>query len=208
MISRVFVGAAVFGASLALAACSQESTGKEDVGSYESELKLVSPRYLGPIASGQTISAYYYDPPKYRSFGFYANGGDTITVDVKSQEGDAMGWITDTSYNVVAANDDASSSTLDSKVTYKVPASVSSKAYRIVFRDYDLLDATFDVKLTIKAGGVSSSSGGSSGSTCDPSSEPWRNYIGTPTTCPSIRFTCAVGKRSFSNACGCGCETN
>ena len=62
-----------------------------------------------------------------------------------------MGWITTSAFDVLAANDDASLATLDSKVIYKVPAGTASRAYRIVFRDYDLLDATFTVKLTIKS---------------------------------------------------------
>jgi hypothetical protein len=220
---------AVLVAVSALAACTTQdaSSGKEDVGAYESDLKLSSPRYLGPIANGETITAYYYDPPRYRSFGFYARGGDQITIDISSLYGDAMGWITDSSYNVLAANDDASYATLDSKVTYTVPAGKAKRAYRIVFRDYDLLDATFSVSLSIESAGTSdgetdgdgdgdgetgSSSSGSSGSSsgetpsCDPSSEPNRNYIGTPSTCPAIRFSCPAGQRSFSNACGCGCE--
>jgi hypothetical protein len=223
---------AVVVAVSALAACTTQdaSSGKEDVGSYESDLKLSSPRYLGPIANGQTITAYYYDPPRYRSFGFYARGGDQITVDISSYYGDAMGWITTSSYDVLAANDDASYATLDSKVTYTVPEGKPKRAYRIVFRDYDLLDATFSVSLSIQSAsaddgdgdgdgdgetdgdgstsGGTSSGGSSSGGTpaCDPSSEPNRSYIGTPSTCPAIRFSCPAGQRSFSNACGCGCE--
>ncbi len=42
--------------------------------------------------------------------------------------------------------------------------------------------------------------------TCDPSNEPNRRYIGTPSTCPMIRFMCVSGEQSFFNSCGCGCE--
>jgi hypothetical protein len=42
---------------------------------------------------------------------------------------------------------------------------------------------------------------------CNPEAEPNRNYIGTPATCPMIRYSCSADKRSFQNACGCGCET-
>jgi hypothetical protein len=226
-------------AGLAAVGCSTSvAPEKEDVESYESELRLSSPRYLGQIANGETKTNYYYNPPRYRAFGFYAKGGDEITADVKSVDGDGMGWITTSSYDVVAANDDASSSTLDAKVVYKVPAGTASRAYRIVFRDYDLLDATFTVKLSIKSGtvtppvtcrydGATYNQGASFPSTdgcntcsctasgvacteracvCNPEAEPWRNYIGTPTTCQTIRYTCTADKRSFQNACGCGCE--
>jgi hypothetical protein len=223
---------------LALVGCSSSSAAPENdrIGSYESELRLASPRYVGQIANGETRTNYYYNPPTYRAFGFTAQGGDEITVDVKSDEGDAMGWITTTAFDVLAANDDASPNTLDSKVVYTVPASTPSRAYRIVFRDYNLEDATFTVKLSIRSTAVACTyggktyrpgesfastdgcntctcgSGGSVGCTklacvCNPEAEPWRNYIGTPVTCQTIRYTCTPDKRSFQNACGCGCET-
>lgn len=238
--SRVFLAAGlvaglagVFGVTGCSTSVAPE---KEAVESYESELRLSSPRYLGQIANGETKTNYYYNPPRYRAFGFYAKGGDEITAEVKSVDGDGMGWITTSSYDAVAANDDASSSTLDAKVVYKVPAGTASRAYRIVFRDYDLLDATFTVKLTIKSatavtcsyGGATYNQGDGFPSTdgcntcscsstgavactkracvCNPEAEPWRNYIGTPTTCQTIRYTCTADKRSFQNACGCGCE--
>lgn len=235
---RGFVVAGVVCAVAALTGCSSsDAPQKEDVDSYESELRLAGPRYLGQIANGETKTNYYYNPPKYRAYGFTAKAGDEITADVKSAEGDGMGWITTSKYDVLAGNDDASASTLDAKVTYTVPAGTASRAYRIVFRDYDLLDATFTVKLTIKSAnattceydgatynpgesfpssdGCNTCSCGTTGKVgctkkaclaCDPDNEPWRNYVGTPTTCQTIRYVCTATQRSFQNACGCGCE--
>ena len=238
---RGFLIAGLVSGMAALTGCSSaDAPQKEDVESYESELRLASPRYLGQIANGETKTNYYYNPPKYRAYGFYAKGGDEITADVKSVDGDGMGWITTSAFDVVAANDDASSSTLDAKVVYKIPAGTASRAYRIVFRDYDLLGATFTVKLAIKSAsappvtcsydgatynpgdGFPSSDGcntcscGPTGGVactkracapaCDPDNEPWRNYVGTPTTCQTIRYMCIATKRPFQNACGCGCE--
>lgn len=239
--SSRFVFAGVLGvvtAFASLSGCSTEAgDSKENVASSaESELKLSGTRYLGKLSNGETRTGYYYNPPTYRSFGFDAKGGDSITVDIKSQEGDAMGWITDSSYNVLAQNDDASSSTLDSKVTYKVPSGQASRAYRIVFRDYDLLDATFTVSLKITSSTPATctynkqtyqpgdefsaidgcntctcSSTGSVGCTkkacvCDPANETNRTYVGTPQQCMTLRYTCQPGWTPFSNACGCGCE--
>ena len=233
-----FVIAGVVSAVAALTGCSSsDAPQKEDVDSYESELRLASPRYLGQIANGETKTNYYFNPPKYRAYGFYAKGGDEITADVKSVDGDGMGWITTSAFDALAANDDASSKTLDAQVVYKVPAGTASRAYRLVFRDYDLLDATFTVKLTINSAsapvtcsydgatyspgeGFPSSDGcntcscGPNGAictkraciACDPDNEPWRNYIGTPTTCQVIRYMCTSTQRPFQNACGCGCE--
>lgn len=234
-----FGSAALSVGALVLAGCSSsEPVGEKDnVESYESELRLASPKYLGQIANGETKTNYYYNPPRYRAFGFYAKGGEEITVDVKSVNGDGMGWITTSSFDVVAANDDASYATLDAKVVYKVPAGTASRAYRIVFRDYDLLDATFTVKLSIKGAappvtcsydsqtyspgesfpssdGCNTCNCGTTGSVgctkracvCNPAAEPWRNYVGTPTQCQTIRYTCIATQRSFQNDCGCGCE--
>ncbi len=95
-------------AALALGGCAASDNGsKEEVGTYEGELKLSSPKLLGTIANGETKSGYYYNPPKYRAYSFLAKAGDQITVDVHSVEGDAMAWITDSGYNSLAANDDA-----------------------------------------------------------------------------------------------------
>lgn len=236
--SRVAVVAGLVVAFASLAGCQAEPSekGSEDVSSTESELRLSGTRYLGKMMSGETRTGYYYNPPRYRSFGFDAKGGDDITVDVKSAEGDAVAYITDSSYNVLAFNDDYGGS-LDSKVRYKVPAYAAAGSYRIVFRDYDLLDATFTVKLAIAStqtttcaydgttytpgqsfpstDGCNTCTCGSNGTvgctkracTCDPANEPWRNYIGTPQQCMTIRYTCSAGKVPFQNSCGCGCET-
>jgi hypothetical protein len=232
-----FVAGAVV-ALAALAGCSSaDAPQKEDAASYESELRLASPRYLGPIASGETKTDHYSNAPRFHAYGFTAGGGDAITATVKSVNGDAMGWITTSTYSVLAANDDASSSTTDSKVVYTVPAGTASRAYRIVFRDYDSLDATFNVKLSIKSSaavtcdydgvtydagdgfaaddGCNTCSCSASGNVvcskkaclaCDPSKEPWRNYVGDPTSCQTIRYSCPSNRRSFENSCGCGCE--
>lgn len=194
--------AALF-AVVGLTGCSSADASKEAVSSDESELRLASPKYLGQIASGETKTVQYSDPPHYRAYGFTAKGGDEITADVKSVDGDGMGWITTSAFDVLAANDDASSSTLDAKVVYKVPAGTASRAYRIVFRDYDLLDATFNVKLTVKTAAPPPPPPPPA---CDPDSEWWRDYVGTPTQCTTLRYSCHNGQVSFQNACGCGCQ--
>lgn len=237
MSSSRFVVSAVlvtFAAMTAMTACSTQAA-KEDVGTDQSEVTLSSVRYLGTIQNGETRTGYYYTPPTYRAYGFEAKGGDEITVDISSTYGDAVGYITDAQYNVLSYNDDASSKTFDSKVTYNVPAGLPSRPYRVVFRDYDMLEATFNVKLSIKSApprcfyeGHGYSSGdtfaatdgcntctcNANGSvscsklkcTCEPESEPWRTYLGTPQQCMTIRYTCPMNQVPFSNACGCGCE--
>ncbi|MDB5216673.1 MAG: hypothetical protein JWO86_4600 [Myxococcaceae bacterium] len=194
---RYFALCLVVAGLAAVTGCaSPDAATKESIDSSESDLKLSSPQYLGQIADGETKTSNYRNPPRYRAYGFSASGGDEITASVKSLNGDAMGWITNSSYTVLAANDDASGSTLDSKVVYTVPAGTAKRAYRIVFRDYDLLDATFTVKVAVKT----------SASACDPNNEPYRDYKGTPTSCQFIRYSCPSSTFSFQNDCGCGCE--
>lgn len=238
-LSRFVISGLLVTAFAAVVGCSSEGSGKEeeDVAATESELKLSGTRYLGKIKNGETRRGYYYAPPMYRSYGFDAKGGDEITIDVKSVYGDGMGWITDSRYNVLAFNDDASPSTLDAKVKYKVPAGKAAASYRIVFRDYDLLDATFNVTLNVAStvpttcdydgqsyqqgdqfastDGCNTCSCGAEGAVgctkracvCNPAAETHRNYVGTPQQCMVIRYSCPTGQVQFSNACGCGCET-
>lgn len=105
-LSRFVVAGLLVTAFAAVAGCSTtEGSGKDEetFEATESELKLSGTRYLGKIKSGETRSGHYSAPPTYRSYGFDAKGGDEITVDVTSVYGDAMGWITDSSYTVLAS---------------------------------------------------------------------------------------------------------
>lgn len=239
-LSRFVIAGLLVSALAAVTGCSSSTEkgakSEPDVGTTESDLKLNGSKYLGKIKNGETRSGWYYAPPTYRSYGFDAKGGDVITVDVKSEYGDPMGWITDSSYNVLAFNDDASAATLNAQVKYTVPDGQTARSYRIVLRDYDLLEADFSVKLSIKSApatcsydgqtyqpgdsfassdGCNTCSCGPTGAVgctkkaciCNPATETHRTYIGTPDQCMVIRYTCQPGQVPFTNACGCGCET-
>jgi hypothetical protein len=183
-----------------LAAGCQSQAGDKDESvatTYSSELTVSGAAYLGTISDGETRTSYYSDPPKYRAYGFTAKGGDNIVIDVSSPDGDAMAWLTDSSYGTTYAfNDDKDPSSLDSHIEYTVPAGAASKTYKIVFRDYDRLDAEFDVSLSIESAAPS----------CDPAKEPWRDYLYTPKQCGVVRYSCPAGEHAFQNECGCGCE--
>jgi hypothetical protein len=239
-LSRFVTAGLLVSAFAAIAGCSTSSgTEKDpvDTATTENELRLSGTKYLGKIKSGETKTGYYSAPPTYRSYGFDAKGGDELTVDVKSVYGDAMAWITDSNYNVLAFNDDATSATLDSRIKVKIPANRPARSYRIVFRDYDMIQATFKVSLLIQNAAPATcsydgqtfnpgdqfastdgcntcncSSNGMVGCTkmactCNPAAETHRNYVGTPEQCMLIRYTCSNGQVPFSNSCGCGCET-
>ena len=77
-----------------------------------------------------------------------------------------------------------------------------------MFRDYDLLAATFSIHLQIDSKNPGTPDGGPPPAQCNPANEPWRTYKGTPSTCPFVRYTCPAGTQNFENDCGCGCEDN
>ncbi len=217
-------------------ACSSESpVARQNIGTTDSELNPGSVRYEGPIAAGEPEISRYENPPRYRAFGFDANPGETLTVDVGSNDGDAIAWITTPAYAVLAENDDATPHTWDARVVYKVPSDERARSYRIVFREYALREARFTVSLAVKPAVRCSYYGktyhegdefksidscndcacteagvkcGARVCPCNPDKEPHRNYVGTPRTCDTIRYECPVGSFSFLNDCGCGCELN
>ncbi|HVJ91264.1 MAG TPA: hypothetical protein VM580_15780 [Labilithrix sp.] len=235
-LSRFVIAGLLLSSVAASAGCASEEGAKEevDLATTQSELKLSGVRYLGWMYNGETRTVSYSNPPAFRAYGFEARGGDEITVNVTSTWGDAMGWITDSTYEILAFNDDASSSTLNSRVRYKVPAGTPSTSYRIVFRDYGYYTENFTVSLSIRSTVTCSYSGksyavgatfpasdgcntctcNSTGSvtctrlscSCNPANEPWRHYVGTPLQCMQIRFTCPGNMQMFSNSCGCGCQ--
>jgi hypothetical protein len=232
MSSSRFVFPLLFTAFALVAGCATE-TADENTGSDQNELRL-SAEYLGKIVNGQTRIAHYDTPPEFRAFGFEAKGGDKITVEVKSPNGNAMGYITDGQLEVLAQNDDASAGTHDSKVTYEVPAGLPLRQYRAAFRDLQLSSATLQVKLSMRGGGPTACtyngqtyaagdefaasnacntcrcaptgavSCTSLQCTCDPAQEPWRTYLGTPEQCVTLSYECPAGQYPFSNP-GCGC---
>src|SRR5690348_7726004 len=94
-------------------------------------------KVVGSIAPGQnspTIS--YVKGPRYRTLKLSAKGPGTLALTVHSTDGgDALSWLLDTKYHVLAKNDDADDTTLDSHIIYNLPAGGAD--YWIVFRDYN-----------------------------------------------------------------------
>jgi hypothetical protein len=230
--SRLVIAALLLFASGVGAACSTE--GSDGVITDDSDLTIGNVSYLGKIGSGETLSSSYSSAPGYRSYGFDAKGGDQIDVRIDSHDGgDAIGYITDASYNVLASSKDAGAG---ATITYAVPAGQPSRPFRVAFRDERTLEAGLDVTLSVHGTGpaVCSYAGQSYGKGdkfqavdgcntctcgpggavtcsslvcgCNPATEWWRTYLGTPEQCMVIRYTCAVGRVPFSNNCGCGCE--
>ncbi len=106
---------------------------------------------VGSLDYGQTSAdVRYHNPPQYRAFKFGGAKGDKIQIDVSSANGDSVAWLLDNSFKVIAKNDDANDSTLDSHIAATLPGNTNPAiiTYYIIFREYSKLDATFKVKLT------------------------------------------------------------
>jgi len=69
-----------------------------------------------------------------------------------SNGGDAVAWVTDNAFKIVASNDDESGSTLDSHIESTLPGNSDPAiiTYYLIFRDYSYDAATFKVSLASK----------------------------------------------------------
>ncbi|HEY4180921.1 MAG TPA: hypothetical protein VGM90_28960 [Kofleriaceae bacterium] len=102
---------------------------------------------LGTLAYGDTsASKAYSKTPRYRAYKFDGTAGDKVDVWVRSEDGDAVAWLLDKSYHVLASNDDGDDSTLDSHLVATLPDSTSTTHW-IVYREYNRSSAHFTVEL-------------------------------------------------------------
>ena len=109
-------------------------------------------KLLGSLASGQpSDSVSYTTPPKYRGFSFIGHVGEQADVWVRSDDGDAVAWVVDNSFNRLAQNDDADSTSLDAHITLKLPANSpeTSQKYYIIFTEYSGNAAHFTVEVVV-----------------------------------------------------------
>jgi hypothetical protein len=141
---------------LLLPSCSSLSSGKAPAneealhGPQLSSLFASGTQVLGSLSYGQrSASVPYSDPPRYRGFTFEGSTGDGVSIWVRSSNGDAIAWLLDASYHVIAKNDDADRTTLDSHIEATLPV---NGTYFIVFREFELGAATFQVQLDRGAG--------------------------------------------------------
>ena len=101
--------------------------------------------HLRPQTSS-TIS-YAKTPKRYRAIKFSGAEGDSIEAWVRSSNGgDAVAWVLDNDFKILAMNDDADKTTLDAHIRLTLPANPSATHY-VVLRDYALRSAKFTVKL-------------------------------------------------------------
>jgi hypothetical protein len=189
MLSRPFFGALFVGltATVALVGCATE-TADDELGSASSELTA---QVLGNIGNGETKTGSYSGAPENRAYAFRATGNDTIVADVGITNGDAIAFLTDANFNVLAQADNGGPGR-DARVTMTIPPG-PSRAMRIAFRNNDAPSGNFKVRVTVRAGQCTGQ-------------EPWFDYQAKPADCEGIHISCPAGQVQFSNACGCGCE--
>src|SRR5437763_5363479 len=137
---------------LALAACGKapvdDSFGdlagldqKSDSFSYRMKI-------LGSLAYGSAKTSLYTSTPRYRAYSFTAKADDNVSAWVTSTQGDAVGWLLDSAFNVVTSNDDADTTTVNSHLVAHLG---KAGTYYIVWRDYYLDTHYFTVSLSTGA---------------------------------------------------------
>jgi glycosidase len=104
--------------------------------------------FVGTIEYGQKVDATYHAPPRYAALRLTGQGGDRVVADVRAVGRDAVAWLTDSAFHVLAANDDASPGTFDAHLEATLPGAAQARAtYYLIFREYALRDAAFSILL-------------------------------------------------------------
>src|SRR5439155_4574531 len=111
-------------------------------------------KVVGTLAYGNGATALYRNGPKYRAFSFTGKGGDQVTIDVTSPNGDAMAWLLDARYHTLASNDDASATDTSSHIELTLPGAATAATYYVLFRDYQWASHYFTVKVSAKPAGT------------------------------------------------------
>jgi len=133
-----------------LAACSAKPAPADDFSDLagadvKSDSFSYRMRVLGEIWS--SAAARYTPSPRYRAWTFTAGAGDQVDAWVRSTHGDAVAWILDGGFHVLASNDDADDTTYDSHLVLTIPAGARGPFY-LVFRDYNLESHDFTASLS------------------------------------------------------------
>ena len=117
---------------------------KSDAFSYRMKI-------FGSLDYGQTSATIKSSStPRFRAYKFGGHAGDRVDAWVRSPNGgDAVAWLLDDSFKVLAHNDDADDTTLDAHLSVTLtpnhdPAIIT---YYVVYRDYALATAKFSVQL-------------------------------------------------------------
>jgi hypothetical protein len=135
-----------------VAACSAEGKPAPDDRFEQAELGSKSDHQsmliLGELQFGGSTGAVQYQrPPRYLGISFQAGLGDSIDVRVRALDGgDPVAWVVDSAGAILASNDDASATTLDSRIQLDMPDGADPTHY-VIFRDYDETPGLFAIDL-------------------------------------------------------------
>ncbi|HTJ42765.1 MAG TPA: hypothetical protein VL463_11765 [Kofleriaceae bacterium] len=131
--------------AMLLAGCAEKAIPDEDfsdLGSLDVKSDSFSKRmrFLGTLDPGQTRRVYYTSTPKFR--GYTITGAGPVDLWVRSTKNDAVAWLLDSKFKIVAKNDDADDTTYDAHITATLAA---NKTYYLAMRDYDSASGWFSV---------------------------------------------------------------
>ncbi|HTM20062.1 MAG TPA: hypothetical protein VL172_06140 [Kofleriaceae bacterium] len=115
-------------------------------------------RILGALEDGDARDAYYTSWPRFR--GYTLDGAGSMDLGVSSETGDAIAWVLDSHFNVLARNDDADDTTYDAHITVDIPAAEAWRTHYLVFRDYDLRRGWFTVERAAAGPSLACTGGG------------------------------------------------
>ncbi len=101
---------------------------------------------LGELVADAPDVVEYWGTPRYLAYTILGGKGDEVDLWVRSDDGDAVAWLLDDNFRILAANDDAAEGTLDSNIVATLP---KEGGYYLVFREYYGEAATFEVSLTV-----------------------------------------------------------
>jgi hypothetical protein len=137
--------------TLALAACSTPPD-PEPTGADEAAIRaLVGGELAGTITCGQTKTVVHTGDPDYRALSVMVTKGQALDIRVRAPGMDPRAWLTTPKGTALAKNDDESASSKDCHIVYTAK---STGENRIVFRDRNYEDGTFEVTLTCNGGGA------------------------------------------------------
>jgi hypothetical protein len=138
-------------ASLLVPACAAPGV-DEEVAAVDAELTSAAfqaqAQIVGSLQYGETSAVISYrNPTRFRAFKFAGDAGDEVVIDVRSSNGgDAMAWVLDDDFRVIASNDDAADGVYDSHIALTLPEH-RSRTHYILFRDYGYRARQFSVEL-------------------------------------------------------------
>jgi hypothetical protein len=156
---------------------------------------------LGSIAPGETRTAAYANPPLYRAFRFAGNAAETVDFWVRSGDGDAMAWVLDGNFGILAANNDADASTTDAHVVAALPW---DGIFFITFRERARHAAHFTVSFAAAPDGGATAPLTDGGATAiDPSPAP--DAAGASDASPAGSDSSTGGSDASPGACAGGC---